>query len=256
MSVIFVCKSCGATLEVPDELGGRPVACGDCRTEQYAPGPTPVTVPAARAIASTSPDRLEETEDLTRQRGVSPFGKVAFTLAVLGGLIAAGAVAFTVSNSGGWTHLLPPGAGFEIDMPGRVNPIPKVKTVSFLGRPLQVVSSVSERKSFGRVVESAEASYCDMPFVPPGLGIPPILDMFANTIGREPGRQVLERRAAVLDGMRSLIVLVDVNRRDRIVYQLAIRGKRLFILAIAGKGYSVDNARVKKYFNSFHISAD
>jgi hypothetical protein len=80
--------------------------------------------------------------------------------------------------------------------------------------------------------------------------------MFANTIGREPGRQVLERRAAVLDGMRSLIVLVDVNRRDRIVYQLAIRGKRLFILAIAGKGYSVDNARVKKYFNSFHISAD
>ena len=258
MAITFVCKSCEATLEVDGELAGRPVACGHCQAEQKVPGPAPFTIPVVRAI-TPSPSLLEEVDaddPPYRPRGLSPVVKIALVLAVLMGLLAAGAVAFTVANPGGWTPLKPKGAGFEIDMPGRVNPNPRTKTVTALFKPVQVVSHLSERKRLGQVVESAEVSYADLPAAPDPAGIPPLLSIFANQKKEEPGYVEIERRTGTLGGKPSLIVLIEVNGRDRIVYQLTIKDKRFFSLAIAGKGFTIDHARVKKFFESFHFTND
>lgn len=259
MPVTFECRSCGAMLEVDEELAGRPVACGNCQSEQPVPGPAPArsSVPVVRPISPDFVARPEESDPAPFARGgLSPVGRIALVVAVMVGLLAAGAVAFTVSNPSGTTRLSPEGAGFEVQMPGRLNPTPRTKAIDNRGIPISVTSYVSERKTIWRVVESAEVSYADLAVAPDKDTLPTVLGIFANSLRQKDGHVEMERRTGTLGGRPSVAVLFNVHSQDRVVYQLTIRDRRLFVLAIAGKGYSIDHVRVKRFFASFQFTAE
>jgi hypothetical protein len=258
MPVTFVCRACGAALEVDDELAGRPVACGHCQAEQRAPGSAPVTVPVVRPIAPRFPDPADESGDVIgRRRGLSPIGKVAFITAAMVALLAAGGVALTLTNPGGWHRLQPPGGGFTVDMPGRINPTPQTTTITAGLNPLKATSYTSERAAFGRVGMSAEVRYADLGVAPDPAAVPVILTVFANIIRQEAGHVEIKRQSATLDGAPGLMVLVEVEKKNRVVYQLAVKDKRLFILALAGDSrLAIDGPAAKRFFGSFHFTAD
>jgi len=255
MPVTFVCRACGAALEVDDELAGRPVACGHCQAEQRAPAPAPVTVPVVRPVVPRLSADAGESDELPRRRGLSPVGKVAFITAAMIGLLAAGGVALTLSNPTGWHPLHPDGAGFTVDMPGRVNPTPRTKTLTDGLNPLKVTAYTSERGALGRPGESAEVSFAELGVAPDEKSVPVLLTVFANGFRQEPGHQELKREKATLDGVLSLVVLVEVERKSRVVYQLTIKDKRLYILALAGgPKLAIDGPTAKRFFGSFHFT--
>src|SRR5262245_11586763 len=213
MPVSFVCRACGAALEVDDELAGRPVACGNCQAEQRAPAPAPASVPVVRPIAPRSPDGPGASDEPAgRRRGLSPIGKVAFLTAALVGLLAAGGVAFTLANPVGWHRFQPDGGGFSVEMPGRINPKPQPKRIDWGLNPLTVTSYTAERQGIGRAGESAEVSYAELGVAPDPVTFPVVLSVFANMVRLEPGHRELERRKATLDGQPSILVLVEVER--------------------------------------------
>jgi hypothetical protein len=230
------------------------VACGHCQAEQRAPAAAPVTVPVVRPVVSRARDEADEPEP--RRRGLSPVGKVAFITATMIGLLAAGGVALTLSNPGGWHPLRPPGGGFTVDLPGRIN---QPQTEMLIGgpNPLTVTTYTSDRGALGRAGESARVQFGDLSVVPDEETVPALLSVFANVVRREPDHNVIQRQPAKLDGTKSLVVLTEGEKKDRRIYQLAIKGKRLYILAIAGgPKLEIDGQTAKRFFGSFQFTND
>jgi hypothetical protein len=140
-------------------------------------------------------------------------------------------------------------------MPGRVEPGPQKKTLTGGVQPLTMTTFTSEAKRFGVRIESAEVSYTDLPAVPDEKGVPQLLAVFANVIRQDSGHAEKERRPATLGGRPSLIFRLEVNDRNQIIYQLTIKGARLYILAIAGNSrYSINHVRVQRFFKSFEFT--
>ena len=87
--------------------------------------------------------------------------------------------------------------------------------------------------------------------------MPVILTVFANVIRQEAGHVEIKRQSATLDGAPGLMVLFEVEKKNRVVYQLAVKDKRLFILALAGDSrLAIDGPAANRFFGSFHFTAD
>lgn len=56
MSVRVRCSACQAVFLVPDDAGGRPVACPKCEAKQKPPAARPETLPVARPVPEGEPD--------------------------------------------------------------------------------------------------------------------------------------------------------------------------------------------------------
>jgi hypothetical protein len=178
-------------------------------------------------------------------------GKVALVVAALIGLLAAAAVGFTLTKPGGWQKFESKEGRFKADMPGRVNPTPQTRTMSVGINPVTVTTYRAEQKRLGRVIESAEVSYADLPAAPDADGVPKILAVFANGIRQESGHEEIDRRTVSVDGHIGIGFVLEIGGRDRVVYHMAIVGKRVYVLAVAGSHrYGLDYPRVKRFIES------
>jgi hypothetical protein len=262
MSRPVVCPQCGEELDIPSELRGREVRCATCRTVFTAAADSPAPPRATRAATGRplpsrplDDDRAPWDESPRRRR---KSGMTWLWVLLLGG--------------GGLTCLGCCGCGIfavNLDNPNLV-PHESQKgrfAAGFPATPLEAQRvgedgvtrecTESTRELFLGAEETYFVHYRDLPAAPKDEAArQAALDAAGDReVAKYPGSRQESRTKTTLGGDPAVDVYVAHPDTSLTYVRLVLSGKRLYAVGISGPGLDPQSMRLKKFLDSFRVTA-
>jgi hypothetical protein len=267
MAIEFGCPTCGGTLRVGDEAGGRVVRCGGCMTTVRVPDVPPPATDEPESFPY-EPDRIGEPQPTgtpddegprprpRRRRPPPPKGRgpvfwilLTFGILAVGALALCGGVLLFLPKPAWRTHESARG-GYKVELPAP----PRDDMEKRLGVPPKDGVTV-EGTVFGIPREEFAVVWNDLP---------------AGGNGPQADRQVIEAAVRVFEtgadvarvarnepltvsGFPAREVEVLMKGGGTVVTRVVLADSRLYVVTAGGRSVRSGNARVRRFLDSFEV---